>query len=58
MDEAVEWALRCPAPMPGEEGELEIRPFLEPEDFREAYTPELRESEERMRAEVERRRTS
>lgn len=52
------WALRCPAPMPGEEGELEIRPFLEPEDFGEAYTPELRESEERMRAEVERRRTS
>lgn len=58
MDEAVEWALRCPAPMPGEEGELEIRPFLEPEDFGEAYTAELRESEERMRAEVERRRTS
>lgn len=55
MDEAVDWALRCPSPMPGEESELEIRPFLEPEDLGEAYTPELRESEERMRAEVERR---
>lgn len=29
MDEAVEWARRCPPPMPGEVSELEIRPFLE-----------------------------
>ena len=56
MDEAVEWARRCPNPMPGEEGELEIRPIFEAEDFGEEFTPELREREERLRAEVERRK--
>lgn len=55
MDEAVEWARRCPPPMPGEVSELEIRPFLEAADFGEAFTPELREAEQRMRAEVERK---
>ncbi len=55
MDEALEWALRCPHPMPGEEGELEIRPIFEAEDFGEALTPELRAQEERLREEVERR---
>lgn len=54
MDEAVEWALRCPSPMPGEEAELEIRPLVTAEDFGEALTPELREKEERLRARVER----
>ncbi len=33
IDEAVEWAKRCPDPMPGEEGVLEIRPLFEAEDF-------------------------
>ena len=33
MEEAVEWARRCPQPMPGEDGELEIRPVFEAEDF-------------------------
>ena len=56
IDEAVEWARRCPHPMPGEEGVLEIRPLVEPEDFGEAFTPELRENEERLRAEVAARR--
>lgn len=55
MDEAVEWARRCPDPMPGEDAQLEIRPIFEADDFGEAYTPELREREERMRAEVEKR---
>ena len=32
MDEAIEWAKRCPNPMPGP-SDLEIRPFWEPEDF-------------------------
>jgi hypothetical protein len=32
MEEAVEWAKRCPNPMPGP-SDLEIRPFWEPEDF-------------------------
>ena len=52
MDEAVEWARRCPNPMPGG-GELEIRPVIEAEDFGEAFTPELREQEERLRTQVE-----
>ena len=54
MDEALEWARRCPNPMPGEEGVLEIRPIYEAEDFGEAYTPELRAQEQRLREEVER----
>ncbi|HWV37073.1 MAG TPA: YciI family protein [Vulgatibacter sp.] len=55
MEEAIEWAKRCPDPMPGEESELEIRPVIEAEDFGDALTPELREKEEAMRREVERR---
>jgi len=53
MEEALAWAERCPDPMPGEESELEIRPLVTPEDFGEAFTPELREKEERLRAELE-----
>jgi hypothetical protein len=56
MEEAVEWARRCPDPMPGEESELEIRPVFEAEDFGSEFTPELRAQEERLRAEVERQR--
>jgi hypothetical protein len=33
MDEAVEWLRRCPAPMPGEESEIEIRPLYEMDEF-------------------------
>jgi hypothetical protein len=58
IEEAVEWARRCPDPMPGEESELEIRPLFEAEDFGAEYTPELRAQEERLRAEVERQRGS
>ncbi len=54
MDEAVEWVKRCPNPMPGE-SEIEIRPLHEAEDFGEEFTPELREQEERQRAELESR---
>jgi hypothetical protein len=54
MEEAVEWARRCPDPMPGEEAELELRPIFEADDFGEALTPELRAQEDRLRAEVER----
>lgn len=56
MEEAIEWARRCPDPMPGEEAELEIRPVFEAEDFGAEFTPELREQEARLRAEVERPR--
>jgi hypothetical protein len=52
MDEAVEWVKRCPNPMQGE-STIEIRPVFEMEDFGEAMTPELREQEERLRAQVE-----
>jgi hypothetical protein len=54
IEEAVEWARRCPHPMPGEEGVLEIRPVFEAEDFGKEFTPELREQEERLRAEIAR----
>jgi hypothetical protein len=51
LDEAIEWARRCPSPM-GEESELEIRPVFEADDFGEALTPELREQEDRLRAQT------
>jgi hypothetical protein len=56
MGEAIEWVKRCPDPMPGEEAEIEIRPIFEAEDFGKELTPELRAQEERLRAEVERKR--
>ena len=52
MQEAIEWAKRCPNPT-GEESILEIRPVFEAEDFGEEFTPELREQEERLRAQAE-----
>jgi hypothetical protein len=55
MEEAVEWARRCPDPMPGEEAILELRPVFGIEDFGEAATPELKENEQRLRREVEKR---
>lgn len=54
MEEAVEWVRRCPNPMEGE-SEIEIRPLFEAEDFGDEFTPELREQEERLRAEIEAR---
>ena len=38
--EAIEWAKRCPNPMPGEEAEIEIRQIFEPQDFAEQFEPE------------------
>lgn len=58
MDEALEWVLRCPDPMPGEESEIEIRPVLEPDDFGGELAPKVRAQEERLRAEVERQTKS
>jgi hypothetical protein len=48
MAEAVEWALRCPNPMPGP-SEIEIRPIFEMADFGDALTPDLAEQEDRIR---------
>ncbi|CAG4890424.1 YciI family protein [Paraburkholderia saeva] len=52
MEEAIEWVRRCPNPMPGD-SEIEIRPFFEAADFGDAFTPELQESEERLRQQIE-----
>ena len=54
--EAIEWVKRCPNPMPGEESEIEIRQVFEAEDFGAEFTPELREQEERLRAQSEQRK--
>lgn len=52
MDEAVAWARRIPNPE-GVHSEVELRQVFEAEDFGEAYTPEVREQEDRIRAKVE-----
>ena len=54
MEEAIEWVKRCPNPT-GEESEIEVRRVFDPEDFGPALTPELREQEERLRAESARK---
>ena len=50
-EEAIEWVKRAPNPMEGE-SEIEIRQVFDASDFGEAFTPELREVEERMAAEM------
>jgi hypothetical protein len=54
MDEAIEWAKRCPNPT-GAESVLEIRPVFELDDFGDNVTPEVRERDERLRSELEER---
>jgi hypothetical protein len=51
MQEAIEWLKRCPNPH-NEDSEVEIRQVFEAEDFGAEFTPELREQEERLRAQV------
>jgi hypothetical protein len=50
-EEAIDWVKRCPNPT-GQESEIEIRQVFEADDFGPAFTPELREQEERLRAQV------
>ncbi|HYG08040.1 MAG TPA: YciI family protein [Stenotrophomonas sp.] len=50
--EALEWARRIPNPE-GDAFQVELRPVFEAEDFGDAFTPELREQEQRLRARVE-----
>jgi hypothetical protein len=50
-EEAIEWVKRCPNPMNGD-SEIEIRQVFGPEDFGEAMTPELKQQEERIAAEI------
>ena len=53
--EAIDWVKRCPNPMPGTESEIEIRQVFEAEDFGAEFSPEEREREERLRAEMARK---
>ena len=50
-EEAIEWMKRCPNPMESD-SEIEIRQVFEAEDFGAEFTPELRDQEERLRAEI------
>jgi hypothetical protein len=50
--EAIEWVKRSPNPFPGGEPEIEIRQVFDAADFGPELTPELKESEERLRAQV------
>ena len=50
-EEAIEWVKRIPNP-DNEDFEVEIRQVFEAEDFGAEFTPELREQEERLRAEI------
>jgi hypothetical protein len=52
LDEAIDWVKRVPSPDGAGQGEIEIRPIFELEDFGEAITPELREQEERLRTQT------
>jgi hypothetical protein len=54
-EEAIEWVKRCPNPHDGE-AEIEIRQIFEAEDFGAEFTPELREQEERLRAQLSRKK--
>lgn len=51
MDEAIEWARRCPNPMPVD-SEIEIRPVFSAEDFGANMSPELAEQEEQLRLQI------
>lgn len=51
LEECIEWVKRCPNPMLTD-SEIEIRQVFEADDFGEEFTPELREREERIRAQI------
>lgn len=51
LDEAIDWIKRSPFSA-GTDADVEIRRVFEAEDFGEAFTPELREAEERMREQL------
>jgi hypothetical protein len=50
-EEAIEWIKRCPNPMEGD-SEIELRQVFEADDFGAEFTPELREQEQRLRAQT------
>jgi hypothetical protein len=51
-EEAIEWVKRSPNPFPNQDSEIEVRQVFEADDFGAEFTPELREQEERQRAQV------
>jgi hypothetical protein len=53
MDEAMEWVMRCPDPSPGQESDIEVRPFYGSEDFGAEFSPELQEPVEVMHCTTE-----
>lgn len=53
LEEAIEWVKRIPNPDDEDEGEIEIRQVFDASDFGAEFTPELREQEERLRAQLE-----
>ena len=55
LQEAIDWVKRCPNPH-DEDSDIEIRQVFSAEDFGEVLTPELRDQEERLRAEAELRK--
>ena len=52
MEEAVEWAKKCPNPMPEEESDLEIRPYYEAADFGEGFTADEQAREADLRKRI------
>jgi hypothetical protein len=51
-EEAIAWAKRVPMPMVSGKAEIELRQIFEMEDFGDAMTPELRDQEQRQRAQL------
>lgn len=52
MEEAIEWAKRCPNPS-NQESTLEIRRVYEMEDFGDVVTPEVQAQDQRVRSQIE-----
>ena len=52
IEEAVEWAEKCPNPMPGEESDLEIRPYYDAADFGEGFTSDEQAREADLRKRI------
>jgi hypothetical protein len=51
LEEAIAWVKRCPSPLDSDV-EIEIRQVYELDEFGPELTPELKEQEERLRAEI------
>jgi hypothetical protein len=56
LEEAIDWAKRCPDPMPGEESQIEIRQLFEAEDLGDHFTATIREKEKNLRARISERK--